>query len=452
MPDILHLQPQEVDTVEKRGKYSVCVIGCGQLGVQYAAAFVEAGFKVACADADQSLVRRLAKGRTAFSQRELESKLKGYVRAGALNVMSDVKSAVVQSDVIILAIILKIDEKKNSDFSEAENLCKQIGSVMQRGALVIYGGMTSFGFTEGVIKETLENASGFKAGGDFGLAYAHSQAIEHEQPAEIVGDQEWTVAANDKASLDAASLLLSTITKKPIRQVMNVKVAELTTLFAFARRDVAVALTNELAVLCEKAGVDYFDTLKLMSLRLQASDHTPTIAEGSEKTEAYLLLESAENFGVKLRLPELARQINEGMVRHAVNLTQDTLRSCGKTLRRSRIAVLGATGPRTSGECFVRLLESKGARINLYDPRAGKSEDVETARVLKRTLNEAVENADCIVILTAEDPFKRLSLKNLRSLMKTQAAIVDLAGLFESATVESEGFIYRGLGRGVEKK
>jgi hypothetical protein len=51
-----------------------------------------------------------------------------------------------------------------------------------------------------------------------------------------------------------------------------------------------------------------------------------------------------------------------------------------------------------------------------------------------------------------EDQFKRLNLKSLRSLMKTQASIVDLAGLFEPELVESEGFIYRGLGRGVEKK
>ena len=67
-------------------------------------------------------------------------------------------------------------------------------------------------------------------------------------------------------------------------------------------------------------------------------------------------------------------------------------------------------------------------------------------------MSEAVENSDCLIILTAEDLFKRLNLKNLRSLMKVHAAIVDLAGVLESAAVESEGFLYRGLGRWVEKK
>ena len=452
MTDVLHLKPEDVDAIEKRGKHSVCVVGCERLGIAFAVAFVEAGFKVVCADADQSIVKRLAKGRTAFSTRELESKLKNCLRSGALNVTSDMKSAVTQSEIIILSTNLKIDTKKNSDYSDPENLCKQIGSVMQRGGLVIYGGMTSFGFTEGVVKEALENTSGFKAGTDFGLAYINSQAVEREQLIECFSDQEWNVAANDKMSLDAASLLMSTATKKTLRQTMNIKVAELATLFAVARRDVTVALTNELAVLCEKAAVDQFEVMKLMNRELQASGNSPAIAEGGEETEAYLLLESAENLGVKLRLPELARQVNEGMVRHAISLTQDTLRSGSKTLRRARIAVLGASGPGTFGASLVKILEAKGARINLYDLRGERSEGEETAHVSKRTLNEAVENSDCIIILTMEDQFKRLNLKSLRSLMKTQASIVDLAGLFEPELVESEGFIYRGLGRGVEKK
>jgi nucleotide sugar dehydrogenase len=451
VPDILNLKPQEIDTVEKRGKYKVCIVGCGQPGVLYAVAFIEAGFKVTCADADQSLLKRLAQGRTTFSESELEPKLRSYVRTGTLNVTSDLKSAVVQSDIIILTSSVKIDEKRNSDLSEVESNCKQIGVAMQRGVLIVYAGVAGLGFTEGMVKETLESASGFKAGEDFGLGYVSSQVTEWERLTETIGNQELTVAANDKVSLDVASLILSTTTKKSIRRAMDIKIAELSTLFAFARRDVFVALTNELATLCENAGVDYFETLKLMNLGLQESDYAPTINGENKKRGTHLLLENAENLGVKLRLPELARQINEDMVRHAVNLTQDTLRNCGKTLRRSRIAVLGAAGPETSGEAFVKILEAKGARINLYDPRGGKNEESDPMRVPKRNLIEAVENCDCTVILTAEDQFKRLNLKKLRSVMKTPAAIVDLAGLFESQRVESEGFIYRGLGRGIDK-
>ena len=452
MPDFLHLQPQEVDTFEKRGERKVCVIGCGLQGVQYAVAFVQAGFKVFGVDADQSLIKRLSKGKLSFSERGLDSRLKGYLRAGILTFTSDVKGAAAKSDVIILATNFKIDEKRTSDFSEVENFCKQFGSVMQRDVLVIYGGMTSYGFTEGVIKEELENTSGLKAGVSLGLAYIHCQTIEKESQIEKEIDCEWIVAADDKTSLEAASLLFSTIAKKNPKKIMSSKVAEMAMLFTFARREVTVALTNELAALSEKTGVDYFETLQLMKPLLPASESTPTIAEEGEKNEIYSLLETAENLGVKLRFPELATRINEGMVRHAISLTQDALRSCGKTLRRSRIAVLGDTRPGTSGESFVKMLEAKGARINLYGPASGKNDRSEIKPVPKKTVNEAVENSDCIIILNSEDQFKRLNLKALRLLMKTQAAIVDLVGFFEPGIVENEGFIYRGLGRGNVKK
>jgi nucleotide sugar dehydrogenase len=451
MPDMLRLKPEEIETAEKRSKYNVCVVGCEQLGMVYVVLFADAGFKVTCADEDQSVVKSIGKGRTTFSKLGLEPKLRNYVRAGTLSATSDLQSAVAHSDIVVLTGTLKIDYEKNADFSEIEKDCKQVGSSMQRGTLVFYAGVAGFGFTEGVVKETLERASGFKAGQDFGLAFVNIQVPERELHSEAIGEQQLLVAANDKVSLDAASMVLSTIAKKGIRQAASMKIAEFVTLFAFARSNVAVALTNELAVLCEKAGVDYLETLKLMKLGWQESDFIPTLNGAGTKLWTQLLLENAENFGSKVRLLELARHINENMARHAVGLSQNALTECGKTLRRSRIAVLGAAGPGTSGESFVKMLEAKGARINLYDPSRGKIEESDSVRA-PRNLTEAVENCDCIVILTAEDQFKRLNLKNIRSAMKTPAAIVDLVGVFAPERVKGEGFLYRGLGRGFEKE
>jgi UDP-N-acetyl-D-mannosaminuronate dehydrogenase len=67
-------------------------------------------------------------------------------------------------------------------------------------------------------------------------------------------------------------------------------------------------------------------------------------------------------------------------------------------------------------------------------------------------LNEAVEGADCIIILTGQDQFRRLSFKKLRAVMRMPAAIVDLGGLVEPQKVEKEGLTYRCLGRGEIKK
>ena len=83
LPAILHIKPDEVDTPEKRGNHTVSVIGCGLRGVLYAEAFAETGFKVICADADQSVVKRISKGNVKLANREeTETKLRGFVRKG----------------------------------------------------------------------------------------------------------------------------------------------------------------------------------------------------------------------------------------------------------------------------------------------------------------------------------------------------------------------------------
>jgi nucleotide sugar dehydrogenase len=449
MPVVLNLKPEEIDAPEKRRNYTVGVIGCGQNGILYAVAFAEAGFKVVCTDADQSVVKSVAKAKTPFSDKAIEAKLRHFIKTKQLNVTSELKSAVAQSNIIIMTVTAEIDSKNTADYSGVESSCKQVGTALCHGKLLIYSGPASFGFTESVIKETLENTSGLRVGEDFGLAY-NPMPFSEGQPATSFIGQELQVATFDKKSLEAASIVMASLTGKEVRKTLNVKSAELAVLFTAAKQNAENALANELAVFCESAGLDFSEVTKL--LNLQETSLTPTVMEEGSRNEVYLLLESAENLNTKLRLTKLARQINEDMVKHAVNLAQSTLRSCGKTLRRARVAALGTAKPGTATETLVRMLEKKGAKISLYDPLYGKSELSSSTRAVKRSLNEAVEGADCVIVLLGLDQFKRLNFKKLRAVMRMPAAVVDLVGIVEPQKVEKEGLTYRGLGRGDVKK
>ncbi len=434
MPTILNVKPEEIDSAEKRSKFQVSVIGCGQKGMLFAVAFANAGFKVICCDADASVIKKLAKGKTPFLQ-TADGNLKSLITNGQLSASNELKKSVSKSDITIITVPPRLDDKRKIDYSKALNTCKQVGSALHAGALVVYGDIVGFGFTEGAAKEILENTSGLKAGVDFGLAYV---PIYHAVP-----NGQLNVAGVGKASLDTAINIVKMVNSN-VRQVSGVKTAELATLFRVAKQDADTALANELAVFCESANIDYFEVLKLLDL--EGKSFWPTTVEEKNKDYAYLLLESADSINAKLRLPALSRQINEDMVKHAVSLTQDALRSCGKTLRRARVAVLGTISPSTATGAFVKMLELKGAKVNLYDP-ASKRETLE-ATVVKSSLNEAVEGTDCVVILTGEEQFTSLNLKKLKPLTRAPSIIVDLAGAYEPQKAEAEGFIYRGLGRG----
>jgi UDP-N-acetyl-D-mannosaminuronic acid dehydrogenase len=443
MPSVLNLKPDEIDTVEKRSKYTVNVIGCGQKGILLSIAFAEAGFKVICTDSNLSVIKKVARGKTAVTGPEIESKLKGLINSGQVSITSELKKSVAQSDMIIVTIAAKVDDKKKIDYSEAVIACKQVAAALHTGMLVLYCSIAAFGFCEGIMKDTFENTSGLKAGLDFGLAYIPFQISEVRYVSQIA-NFDLKIAAIGKTSLDGITNILKRIFKS-VKPISDAKTAEIATLFAVARKDASTALANELAIFCESANSDYFEVLKLLDLNGQS--FWPITVEEENKDEAYLLLESAENFSVKLRLPTLSRQINEDMVKHAVNLTQDALRSCNKTLRRARLAVLGTVNQTTA--IFVRMLELKGAKVSVYDPQS-KRESLDFGVVKASNLNETVEGTDCIIVLTREEQFKNLNLKKLKALTKTPSVIVDLAGAFEPKKVETEGFIFRGLGRGIE--
>jgi UDP-N-acetyl-D-mannosaminuronic acid dehydrogenase len=445
MPSALNLQPQDVDSKEKRSKYSVSIIGCGQIGLLYADAFAEAGYKVTCSDENPSLLKRLTKAKNCCANPEVEARLKRHIDEGNLTTSSVRKNTVSQSDIIVLAVNVKMDEKKNSDTSELEGVCKQIGAALKKGSLLIYVGIGGFGSTETLLKETLENTSGLKESKDFLLAY-NPLHFSKTQPAKSLESLELIIASADKPSLDAAAAVLSTLTPN-VKQTNEVKVAELAVLFKVAEQDASMALANELAVFCEGAGMDYFKVQKLISK--EDSSFCPTISEEENRKETYLLIESAENLNVKLRLPLLSRQINEDMVKHAINITQEALRGCDKSLRRAKVAILGTANSNTATEQYIKAATTKGAKITLYDPLLTKNESLgDSTPILKKSLSETVEGADCLVILTGQEHFDRLNLKKLRTVMKSPAVLVDLIGIAEPEKVEAEGFIYRGIGRG----
>jgi len=455
---ILNAKYEDIDTPEKRGRYTVCIVGCGQVGVLHAALFAEAGFKVICVDANQIVVNNISKGKASFSGTEIEGRLKNHAKTGRLTATNDLKTAVSQSDVIAVTIPTRIDSKKKADYSNLESVSKRIGPNLRLGSLIVILKLTGIGVTEGVIKETLENSSGFRVGKDFGLAYApiHTSKTSDLQTA---AKARRIVASSDRNSLTASSALLESIMKEEPGKTTNIKVAEAAALFEVQQQDVSLALGNELAFLCEKLSVDYLEVTEFLKRNSETFLPSLLLSNMGVQDEPYLLLSDAENMNVRLRIPATAREVNEKLARYMANLVKDALRSCGKTMRRARVSLLGLSQmpnvkshPKRIAKEVAQVLTARGVRIKLYDPYFSENDLADAQLQCRKNFTESVDGADCILILTGHDQFKRMSLSKLKILMKMPAAIVDFEGILEPDKVEREGFLYRGLGRGVWTK
>jgi len=444
----------DVNTSAKRGKYTVSVIGCGKTGLTTACLFADAGFRTVCTDSNPYIISLIEKGKAPFVEQGLSKLVKKHAKAKRLTVTSQTKEAASQSDVIVLAVSTQIDEKKKPDYSHMEKACKEMGMRLRSGSLVIVESHVGPGVTETIFKETLEKTSGLKAGTDFGLAYTTVSTRPKYTLSDMVNRPRAVGAVNEQ-SLRAACLVLSLITKAEAIRVRNIKTAEAIGLFESVYEDVNHALANELALFCEKAGIDFLECQKIVSSHVPHSLPIPDAPTGYFSPKPYLLFEEAENTDAELRLATQARKINEEMLNRTVQLTKDALKSCGKSVRRARISVLGISGRANVKEMnhsfaknLVNTLSRKGARIRVYDPLFSPKELTELNYQAESTLGKSVEGADCLLIAVGHERFKRLNLRRLGFLVKKPAAIIDVCNVINPDQARKGGFTYRGFGRG----
>jgi len=452
-------EKSDIDTQGKREKYTVSVVGCGRIGLPTALVFAEAGFRVLGVDTNPQVVSLLTKGKAPFDEPRMGELLKKHVKNGRFTATIDIRRASSESDVVIFVVPTPIDQNKKPDYSTVEKPCKDVGLGLRRGSMVIIASTTGPGIAETLVKDALENSSGLKAGVDFGLACSPTRAAPERVLSDIVSYARVVGAINEQ-SLRVAGFVLGTVVKGGIVPVKDMRTAEAVKLFENVYRDVSIALANELAQLCEKVGIDFLEAQKAANTQPYCHILVPGVVGGHIPKDPFLLVEEAENVNVNLRMVLLARKINDEMVAHTIRLTKDALKHCGKVLRRARITVLGVSyranvkEPRGSlTRQLVDSLRAKDAAVRVYDPFYSFKEMKDLGYSAELTLTRAVEGADCLIFVVGHDRFKRLNLRRVRFLMRKSAAIVDMGQVIEvPLRAEKEGFVYRGVGRGVWEK
>lgn len=453
MSRVLKLSAKDLQSQEQRQDITVCVVGCGRTGLVTACLFIEAGFNVFGVDSSSHTVHLLKKGKSPFTETDFRKFIEPHIKNSRFKATTNLRKAIAESNVIIIGIQSTLDKKKKPDYSRLEKTCKLIGLSLNKGSLLIFQNTMGPGMTETLAKETLENASGLETGKDFGLAYS-STLNNSAHNSKDVCNGTIVVGGITKRSLKVACLILDTITKGEIVRVRNIKTAEAVKLLEEAYKDVNIAFANEYAHFCEEAGID-FVTVRNIINPLKFS----RMAGLHKSRDAYFLVEEAEAVDVKLRLLSLATKINDETMDHAIHLLRDALRTCQKSLRRSKIAVFGVSAvpnrKRTNNSAtknLVNQLKKRGLSVKVYDPFFSHNELLTMGYDAETTLSKTVEGVDCIIVAVAHDRFRRLNLRRTQLLMKQPAAIVDMGQVINPVKAENAGFVYRGFGRGVWTK
>lgn len=435
----------------------VGIVGLGWMGLPTACLYADAGARVMGADMNPRVVERINKGETSVDEQGLPVLLKKAIRGSRLVATTKTEEVAAGSDVLFIVVPTMIDRQKRADYSAVEDACASIGKNLKNGSLVIFESTCGPGITERVVQGTIEKYSGLTAGQGYGLAYSPIRAMGGRALQDLQSYPK-IVGAIDKRSLEAACAVLSVIVKGELIRVRDIRTAELIKLFETIYRDVNIGLANEFAKICELVGTDYLEIARAANSQPYSHLHSTGVGVGGHclPVYPYLLLTEAETLDARLKLVLEARKSNDDMPRHVARLASDGLRVCGKSVKRSKIVVLGISYRPNVREVrfsasleLVSILKKRGAKVTVFDPLFNASELNAMGLTSEPTLRKAIERADCVILATAHDEFKKMDTIELAAHMSKQGLIIDCTGVLDPASVEKSGLVYRATGRGL---
>ncbi len=426
------------EIIENSGA-TVGVVGLGYIGLPLACIIASRGYKVFGADINPSVVESVNKGKPHIKEKGLEELLKKV----KISATTDVESVVRAADIVIVVVSTPLKGNK-ACMQAVFDVCRKVAENYNKEKLLIVESTLAIETSKKIVNMLKEHS--LTVGRDIFYAYVPERAIPSRTIKEIV-ENDRVIGAFDENSAELAKAFYSKITKGNI-YITDPTTAEVVKLVENTFRDVNIALANEIALLCEKLNVDVLKVIELANKHPRVNLHYPGAGVGGYclPKDPYFLIYKAREYDLELKLIESARKINESMPLHVVEIVENSLKMLKK--ERAKIAVLGVAYKGNTDDTrnspakdIIHALKRK-YDVFSHDPRA--KSDFQSN--FSRNLKEVVKSADCIVIVTDHDEYKKLDLKELKKLVNENCIIVDGRRILNKKEAEKYGFIYFGIG------
>jgi nucleotide sugar dehydrogenase len=292
------------------------------------------------------------------------------VASGGLRATTDTAAAVRGAEAVVVIVPVVVDDAREIDFDSIDSATRDIAAGLQPGTLVIYETTLPVGTTRNRFGPMLSQGSGLALEHDFYLAFSPERVLVgrvfldlHRYP-KIVGG---TSEEGTRRAVEFYSQVLDEGTA--VTATTNAETAEMTKLAETTYRDVNIALANEYARYAARHGIDVLEVIGAANSQPYSHIHAPGVGVGGHCIPVYPHF--LFNGDPDLRIPVLAREINEGMGAFAVTLAQERLGS----LRDVPVLVLGiayrADVREDAFSSAFRLrdeLLAAGARVRGHDP------------------------------------------------------------------------------------
>lgn len=401
----------------------IVILGLGYVGLPLATLFAESGFDVTGVEPVLSKVESINRGES-YIQDIPSEKIKELIQSGKLKVTNDF-SALKEADGVSICVPTPLRKTGDPDLSFILVATDELAKYIHPGMVIVLESTTYPGTTREILLPKLTENSELEVGEEFFLAFSP----ERVDP----GREDWTTYNTPKVigGITAACSEIASFwygqALETVVPVSSAESAEMAKLLENTFRMINIGLVNEMAIMCDRLGLDVWEIIDAAATKpFGYMKFTPGPGLGGHciPIDPLYLSWKLKALNYTARFIDLASEINTEMPRYVVKKVQDALNEQQKPLKGSKILIIGTAYKPDVDDIrespsldIIGLLRQKGADLDYHDPYIPTiSHDDWTLESLN-DIDEGVQNADCVVIVTDHSTYDYEGILNNASLI-----------------------------------
>ena len=405
------------------------IIGLGYVGLPLAVELAHAGYRVLGFDVSQRVVEGLGAGHSHVKDVP-DAQLKEILASGRFTATTD-GSRLREADAISICVPTPLSKFKDPDVSYIVAATETIKKVLRPGQAIVLESTTYPGTTREIMLPALES-TGLKVGKDFFLAFSPERVdpgnpvYQTKNTPKVVGgitdDCRRVVCALYQPAIDS------------LVPVSTTEAAELVKLLENTFRSVNIGLVNEMAIVCDKLGVDVWEVIEAAATKpfgFMKFLPGPGLGGHCIPIDPHYLAWKMRGLNYKTRFIDLAGELNTEMPVFWVRKVGDALNELGKAVRGSSVLIVGVAYKKDIEDLrespaldIIRLLEQQGARVGYHDPYVPAFEEDGHRFASVALTAGTVREADCVMIVTDHSSLDYgLIAANARAIVDTRNAL-----------------------------
>lgn len=427
------------------GKEKLALVGLGYVGMPIAVEFAK-HINVIGFDINKKRIQEYQNGIDATNE------VGEAIKNTTVEFTADAKK-LREAKFIVVAVPTPVNPDTSPDLRPVEGASKVVGQNLTRGTIVVFESTVYPGVTEDICIPIIERESGLQCGKDWKIGYSPERINPGDRVHTLTNTRKIVSGMDEESALEIKKVY-DIVIKAGTFPVSTIKTAEAVKVVENSQRDINIAFINEVAMICDKMGIDTDEVISGMNTKWNALGFKPGLVGGHcIGVDPYYLTNAAEMLGYHSQIILNGRKVNDSMGAYIADAAIKQMIEAGMAPKKATVLILGITFKENCPDTRNSKVADIIHRLREFEIEPVVTDEWADSLVTKQEYDvelvpfEKVPKADCVIVAVGHNQFRSMSMMQLKKLFKDnlpdkEKVLIDVKSLYRRDELDASGMRY----------